>query len=244
MDHLVKEAYRGYSVKEMPDCDRPQEKILQIGPKALSNAELIALIIRTGTREDSAIALAQRLLNSLYSVPGEEESVLSRLASVSLNDLMKVKGIKEAKASMILAAVELGKRMHTATIFERKKVTSPREAASFVMGTLRFSQVEEFAVLLLNTKKEVTGIEYISKGTVDCTVVHPREVFGVAVEKSAHSIILVHNHPTGDVTPSREDRMLTRRLREGGELLGIPVLDHIIIGDGEYYSFLEQDHWE
>ncbi|MDO5713647.1 MAG: DNA repair protein RadC [Tissierellia bacterium] len=236
--------YRGYTVKEMPDEDRPQEKLLIQGPEVLTNAELIALIIRTGTKKESSISLAQKLINSLHKVPGEEKSALSQLAYVTLQDLKKVEGIGDAKASMILAAIELGKRMHTMTTFDRIKVTSPEKAASFVMGTLRFSQVEEFVVLLLNTKKEVCGIEYISKGTVDCTVVHPREVFGVAVEKSAHSIILVHNHPTGDVNPSREDKLLTKRLREGGELLGIPVLDHIIIGNGVYYSFLEENCWE
>lgn len=244
MEKFVKESRRGYSVKEMPEEDRPQEKIIKYGPGALSNAELLALIIRTGTKEDSVIQLSQRLLNSLCTLPGEEESGLYRLATATLEDIKKVKGIKDAKATMILAAVELGKRMHTSTIFQRKKVTSPGEAASFVMGSLRFSKVEEFAVLLLNTKKEVTDIEYISKGTVDCTVVHPREVFQGAISKGAHTIILVHNHPTGDVTPSREDRAITRRLREAGEIIGIPVLDHIIVGDGRYHSFLEENSLE
>ena len=235
---------RGYMVKEMPDQDRPQEKLLAHGPEVLTNAELIALIIRTGSKDESSIAVAQRLLQSLYSIPDQEKSVLGYLACASLKDLKKNKGIGPAKAAMILAAVELGKRMHTSTTFDRIKVDSPEKAASFVMGTLRFYQVEEFVVLLLNTKKEVIGIEYISKGTVDYTVVHPREVFGVALEKSAHSMILVHNHPTGHVTPSVEDRRLTKRLRDCGDLLGIPVLDHIIIGNGVYYSFLEENCWD
>lgn len=234
------ETNTNYTVKEMASCDRPQEKIILQGPSHLSNAELLALIIRTGTKEETSIDLAQRLLNSLLVFKDKEVSSIGELAQVTFKDLISIKGIGEAKAAMILATVELGKRMHSASVFQRKKITSPEAVASFVMGYLRFSLVEEFAILLLNTKKEIIGIEYISKGTVDCTIAHPREVFRVALEKSAHSLILVHNHPTGDVSPSKEDILLTKRLRESGNLLGIPIIDHIIIGDGIYYSFLEE----
>lgn len=228
-----------YTIREMPLEDRPQEKLIKFGAEYLSNAELLALIIRTGTKSDTAVNLSQKILNSLdTNLKGE--CSLSELNNIPINELKKIKGIGDSKAAMILAAIELGKRINKSSLFQKVKITSPSETAKFVMSNLRFKEVETFKIITLNTKKEVEYIEKISTGTINATLVHPREVFKRAINRGAHSIILIHNHPTGDPSPSKEDINLTKRLCETGEMVGIPVLDHLIIGDNIYCSFLEE----
>lgn len=227
-----------YMMKDIPISERPQERLKKYGPDALTNAELLALIIRTGNRDESVIHLAQRILYSLCK-EGEDNG-LSGLKNVSMDSLMRIKGVGEAKASMILAAVTLGLRMSMYSIHNKMKITSPEDVVGYVMNDMKYLKTEHFRIISLNTKKEIMYIREISHGTVNMTVVHPREVFRQAIEDGAHSIVLLHNHPSGDPQPSGEDLMLTRRLKECSEIVGISIVDHIIIGENCYYSFLKE----
>lgn len=227
-----------YMIKDMPLSERPQERLIKYGPEMLNNAELLALIIRTGSREESALRLSERILYSLRK-EGEEDG-LKALRNVSLDTLMKIKGVGEAKASMILAAVTLAKRLSVNCIHEKVKISTPEDAVNYVMNDMKSLPTEHFRILSLNTKKEIMYIREISHGTVNMTVVHPREVFRKAIEDGAHSIILLHNHPSGDPNPSQEDLHLTKRLKDCAEIVGISIVDHIIIGEDGYYSFLKE----
>ena len=223
----------------MPADERPQEKLIKFGPDYLSNAELLALIIRTGnSKGDSAIDTATKVLRSLRSA--NDSNGLNSLKNASLSDLMEVDGIGEAKAAMILAAVQLGIRLAVSSNGSKIRVTSPSIAANYVLCEMSVLEQEHFRIMTLNTKKEINFIREISKGTINMTIVHSREVFRAAISDNAHSIILLHNHPTGDPSPSKEDIKLTKNLLEASKIIGIDILDHIIIGDNKYFSFLEE----
>lgn len=223
----------------MPADERPQEKLIKFGPNYLSNAELLALIIRTGnSKGDSAIDTATKVLRSLRSA--NDSNGLNSLKNASLSDLMEVDGIGEAKAAMILAAVQLGIRLAVSSNGSKIRVTSPSIAANYVLSEMSVLEQEHFRIMTLNTKKEINFIREISKGTINMTIVHSREVFRAAISDNAHSIILLHNHPTGDPSPSKEDIKLTKNLLEASKIIGIDILDHIIIGDNKYFSFLEE----
>ncbi len=223
----------------MPADERPQEKLIKFGPDYLSNAELLALIIRTGnSKGDSAIDTATKVLRSLRSA--NDSNGLNSLKNASLSDLMEVDGIGEAKAAMILAAVQLGIRLAVSSNGSKIRVTSPSIAANYVLSEMSVLEQEHFRIMTLNTKKEINFIREISKGTINMTIVHSREVFRAAISDNAHSIILLHNHPTGDPSPSKEDIKLTKNLLEASKIIGIDILDHIIIGDNKYFSFLEE----
>lgn len=223
----------------MPADERPQEKLIKFGPDYLSNAELLALIIRTGnSKGDSAIDTATKVLRSLRST--NDSNGLNSLKNASLSDLMEVDGIGEAKAAMILAAVQLGIRLAVSSNGSKIRVTSPSIAANYVLSEMSVLEQEHFRIMTLNTKKEINFIREISKGTINMTIVHSREVFRAAISDNAHSIILLHNHPTGDPSPSKEDIKLTKNLLEASKIIGIDILDHIIIGDNKYFSFLEE----
>ncbi|MDO5715071.1 MAG: DNA repair protein RadC [Tissierellia bacterium] len=228
-----------FMIKDIPVHERPQEKMICYGPEYLTNAELLALIIRTGHRNLSALDLSKQLLYS-FKRDGEEDGLYA-LRNASLENLMKIKGIGEAKATMILAAITLGLRMSMYPIHKKRKITSPNILVDYVMNDMKYLDKEHFRIVILNTKKEIIYIREISKGTVNMTVVHPREVFKQAIEDGAHSIILLHNHPSGDPKPSTEDIQLTKRLKECSEIIGIPIVDHIIIGDNTYFSFVEEE---
>lgn len=231
--------FEKYTIKEMPADERPQEKLIKFGPDYLSNAELLALIIRTGnSKGDSAIDTATKVLRSLRSA--NDSNGLNSLKNASLSDLMEVDGIGEAKAAMILAAVQLGIRLAVASNGSKIRVTSPSIAANYVLSEMSVLEQEHFRIMTLNTKKEINFIREISKGTINMTIVHSREVFRAAISDNAHSIILLHNHPTGDPSPSKEDIKLTKNLLEASKIIGIDILDHIIIGDNKYFSFLEE----
>lgn len=223
-----------YTIKDLPESERPREKLRSYGVESLSNAELLALIIRTGHADQTAIQLGQEILN-------RDSRGLSHLSTANLNDLMEIKGIGECKAGQILAAIEIGKRMSRWSAQDKIKVTSPYILANLVMDEMRFLNQEHFRIALLDTKNQIISIENISIGTLNASIVHPRDVFNPAIRKSANAIILVHNHPSGDTQPSREDINITKRLEEAGSLLGIKVLDHIIIGDNVYLSFKEKN---
>lgn len=227
-----------FTIKDMSPEDRPQEKLIKLGPSFLSNAELLALIIRTGTKDMTSVELGQKILN--YSFKTIEDTGLRNLYNISLKDLTLINGIGISKASMIMAAIELGKRMGRISVYNKFRINSPKDAVEYVMSEMRVLSVEELRIIILNTKKEVLNVKTITRGIIDGTMIHPREIFKVAIDEGAHCIILVHNHPSGDVTPSKEDIEVTKRLKASGELLGIPVADHIIIGDLKYYSFLEE----
>ena len=231
--------FEKYTIKEMPEDERPQEKLIKFGPDYLSNAELLALIIRTGNRKgDSAIDTATKVLRSLRTA--NDSNGLNSLKNANLSNLMEVDGIGEAKAAMILAAVQLGIRLAVSSNGTKIRVTSPSIAANYVLSEMSVLEQEHFRIMTLNTKKEINFIREISKGTINMTIVHAREVFRTAISDNAHSIILLHNHPTGDPSPSKEDIGLTKNLIEASKIIGIDILDHIIIGDNRYFSFLEE----
>ena len=223
-----------YTMKDLPENERPTEKLVNHGARSLSNSELIAVIIRTGSRDYSVIELANRLLST------KEDGVAS-LADTSVEEITRVKGIGNCKAAQILAAVELGKRIVLAETEHKKKVTSPLDIVDFFMADMQYLKREHFKIVMLDTKNHIIGVEEISVGNLNSSIVHPREVYKQAIKRSSASIILVHNHPSGDPTPSREDINITRRLMESGEILGIRVLDHIVIGHKKHISLKEMD---
>lgn len=231
-------------VKDLPEDMRPQEKLIKHGATTLSNAELVALIIRTGSKKKNSIGVSQDLIdlgNKNSQVREEEEFYgLKFLATATLEDLMEVDGIGKSKACKILAAVELGKRAHAKSNFIKEKITDTTKLPDLVMSDMRFLEEEHFNIAILNTKKELEYIENISIGSLNQTVVEPREVFQRAVKRNAHTIILLHNHPSGNPRPSSQDIKLTKKLVNCGDIMGIQVIDHIIIGDGTYFSFLEE----
>ena len=229
MNHTSKAAM----IKELPSEERPREKLIQYGADTLSNTELLAILIGSGTKEVSAIMLANRIL-------ALEEEGIAYLTHCLPEELSEIPGMGMAKSCQIIAAIELGKRIATKPKEKRINIKSPDEVASLFLEDMRYLKKEYFKVLLLNTKNEIIMIENISIGSLNSSVVHPREVFSTAVRKSACSVIAVHNHPSGNPEPSQTDIDVTRRLAEAGELLGIKVLDHLIIGDGTYVSLKEK----
>lgn len=221
-------------IKSLPEEERPQEKALKNGIGALSDSELIALILRTGRQNESSIALAEEVLSLC------DEGLFS-MGTFSAEDLLNIDGIGPGKASTLMAAVELGKRIAASRIPEKYSAEDPESIASMFMENLRYEKKEYFKSVIVNTKGEVVSVDNVSVGELSSTLVHPREVFSRAVKKSAYGVIFVHNHPSGDPTPSEEDINTTARLVESGNILGIKVLDHVIIGDGRYESFREMD---
>jgi len=219
-------------LREMPAEERPREKLISKGAEALSNVDLLAIILHTGIKHESVVHLAERLLS--------ETDGLVRLSTLSPQELTKIKGIGLAKAVTIVAVFELSRRMSIVQGEERAVIHSPRDAASLFMPRLRYLRKEHFMVLLLSTKNHVLAYPTISIGSLSASIVHPREVFREAINYSAAGVILIHNHPSGDPTPSREDVFLTNKLVEAGKMLDIAVLDHVIIGDGKYVSFKEK----
>lgn len=221
-----------------------------MGPQALSGTELLAVLLSTGSgRGSSALSLAQGILSGLNSegdgagTRTTERDVIDpalvRLGSVTVHDLMGHPGLGQAKAARIVAAVELGKRVCGARN-QRPAIRSPGDVSKLLGERLRYLDREHFLAVLLDTKNQLLGTELVSVGSLDTSLVHPREVFKAAVRRSASSVILAHNHPSGDPTPSSADVTCTRRLAEAGEVLGITVLDHVIIGHGSYVSFRER----
>ncbi|WP_205666372.1 RadC family protein [Anaerosphaera multitolerans] len=237
----MKKVEMNYKLKDLPAEDRPQEKLIKYGADTLSNAELIALIIRTGTKTKTSVQLSQEIINSLQREGVKEETGIYAINDITIKDLMKIKGVGINKASMILAAVTLGKRINKISVHSRKKVNCPKDIVDYVMSEMRFLKQETFKIAILNTKKEIESIKSISTGIINSTLVHPREVFVAAINELAHTIILLHNHPSGDPTPSKDDLILTDNIKKAGEIIQIPVIDHIIIGDNTYYSFLENN---
>lgn len=222
-------------IKEWPEDERPREKLLRHGAHSLSEAELLALIIRTGdtaTRK-SAIDLGREII-------GHFNSNLRELGSADISEITAIKGMGLAKATGVKAAFTLAARFQTRKLETLDRFTSPRQVFDYFHHEFRDCRKEYFLVLLLDGKNRIIRRVQISEGSLNQSIVHPREVFIPAVKESAAALILVHNHPTGDPAPSSEDIAITRRLKEAGEIMGIKVLDHIIVGDGEFISFVER----
>jgi len=221
------------SIKAWAEDDRPREKLLSKGRSALSDAELIAILIGSGTKEESAVALSQKILSSV-------NNNLNELGKLSVNDLMKFKGIGEAKAISIVAALEMGRRRREDAPVKRKKITSSKDVFEVFYNQMSDLPQEEFWVLTLNRANKVIDKHNVSKGGVSGTVADTRVIFKFAVENLASSIILCHNHPSGNIKPSTSDIDLTKKLKAAGQLLEIPVLDHLIIGENAFYSFADE----
>lgn len=221
------------SIKDWSEQDRPREKLSSLGHKNLSNAELLAIIIGSGNRDESAVSLAQKIINSV-------QGNLHELGKLDLNALMKFNGIGEAKAISIVAALELGLRRQSSVIATRPSFHSSSDAFDVMSPLVNDLPIEEFWIILLNRRNTMIDKKRISMGGVSATIVDAKIVFKIALEALASSIILVHNHPSGHLKPSQADISLTRKLIAAGKSLDIKILDHIIIGNSGYYSFSDQ----
>ncbi len=225
------ETYRAI-IRDMPEEERPRERLAKSGPEALSNSELVAILLRTGSSKESALGLANRLLCHFEGLRG--------IAQATVEQLSAVNGMGLAKAAQVKAAFELGKRLAVSSEEARPAIGSPADAASLVMEELRHQDREHFLALFLDARNRVIARSIISIGSLQSNIVHPREVFKEAMARSAASLIVLHNHPSGDPSPSEDDRLITARLKEAGNLIGIPLLDHIIIGAGKFVSLKEK----
>lgn len=208
--------------------DRPRERLDALGPEALSDAELLSLLLRTGARGADALSVGARLLTTLGGLPG--------LARVGPGDLVCCAGVGPAKSATLRAAVELGRRLAAHRLEPGAPVRGPVDVFQHFHPRLRHARQERFFVVLLDGRHRVIRHELVSQGTLTASLVHPREVFRPALRDAAAALVLVHNHPSGDPTPSREDREVTERLSRAGELLGVPVLDHVVVAERGYSS--------
>ncbi len=220
------------TIKELPAEERPRERLRAYGAQALTTAELLAILIRTGSGERSAVSLGEFLLAEFGSIKG--------VAGASQEQLARVKGLGEVKAGQIKAAIEFGNRLSLFTEDAKPSIGGPRDVANLLMPDLRYQKKEHLKSLLLDTKNRVLAVRTVSIGDLSSSIVHPREVYKDAVVASAASIIVAHNHPSGDPTPSGEDVAVTKRLISAGEIMGIDLLDHIVIGDGVFVSLKER----
>ncbi|MBD1381198.1 RadC family protein [Metabacillus arenae] len=221
-------------IRDFPEDERPRERLLKDGPQSLSNHELLAILLRTGTKKESVLQLSNRLLNHFEGLRLLKEATVDEITSIS--------GIGKAKAVQILAALELGRRISNLVYDDKYIIRSPQDGADFLMEEMRFLTQEHFVCLYLNTKNQVIHKQTIFIGSLNASIVHPREVFKEAFKRSAASLICAHNHPSGDPSPSREDIEVTKRLAECGRMIGIELLDHLIIGDRKFISLKEKGY--
>jgi DNA repair protein RadC len=216
------------SVKHWPEDERPRERLLKLGPSSLSDAQLLAIIIRSGEGGRSAVDVGRELLERFGSLAGVEQA--------GITEICEVRGIGPAKAAEIKAAIELGRRYQKPTL-AGASFCSSRDVADYYRPRMKDAKKELFRCVLLDTKNRLIREETVSVGSLTASIVHPRDTFKAAIRESAAAVIFIHNHPSGDTRPSQEDILLTKRLVQAGEVLGIQVLDHIIIGDGGHFSF-------
>lgn len=217
-----------HCIQQVATQERPRERLVLFGAEQLSNHELLAILIGSGTKKESVLDIATRLLNQFET--------LLNLKHATIEELQAVDGIGRVKAMYLLAAFELGRRSHLPNRLERTVVKHPDDAADYLMSDLAQLMQEHFVVLFLNVKNEIIHKQTIFIGSLNASIVHPREIFREAVKRSAASIICAHNHPSGNPTPSPEDIEVTKRIAEAGGIIGIELLDHIIIGDYRYIS--------
>ncbi|HSF18416.1 MAG TPA: DNA repair protein RadC [Vicinamibacteria bacterium] len=218
-------------MKALDRPDRPREKLLESGPASLGANELLALVLGSGTRSSSALELANHVLDHAGGLEG--------LARLEPCDLAAFHGLKDARAARIVAALELGKRATSPPSWPRPRFRLPGEAARYLIPRFGTKPLEEFGILVLDTRNGLKRLHMVSSGSLNGSLVHPREVFREAAVSRAAAIIAFHNHPSGDPAPSREDHDLTRRLRQAGQILGIELLDHVVVAAGRYWSFKE-----
>ncbi len=224
-------------MKELPDSERPYEKCMEKGPQALSDAELISVIIRTGSGGESAISLAHRILKL------GDDGILN-LVGLAVSDLLKIPGIGPVKAVQLKCIVELAKRISMASRAEQMILSDASSIAEYYMEQMRHENREILIAAMFNVRNAFLGDVVISVGTAHASLISPAEIFRRALLRGASSVVLLHNHPSGVPMPSQDDLDVTRRVASCGEMLGIPLMDHIIIGDNRYYSFSEMDHIE
>lgn len=221
-------------IRDVHLADRPRERLIRQGAESLSNQELVAILLRTGTKQESVLVLANRILSSFDKIQDMKDA--------TIEEYTKVKGVGQAKAVQLLAAAELGKRMYRRHSEGRYTIRSPEDAAAYLMTDMSSLTQEHFVALFLNVKNEILHKETIFIGSLNSSIVHPRELFREAVKRSAASIICAHNHPSGNPTPSPEDIEVTKRLTEAGAIMGIELLDHLIIGDHQFISLKEKGY--
>jgi DNA repair protein RadC len=221
------------SIKNWAEDDRPREKMLLKGKNALSDAELLALLLGSGNRHESALDVAKNILH-------EVKENLIELSRLGINDLLQVKGVGKAKALIIMSAMELGRRRNEAEVIVKEKITSSRDAYEIFRSSIGDLPYEEFWIIILNKANKVIRKCSISEGGVSGTVVDPKKIFKIALDNHASSIILGHNHPSGNIQPSDADHKITKKIKDAGFMLDVAVLDHLIIGDDRYYSFADE----
>jgi DNA repair protein RadC len=229
---LQEPAFKRTSIKNWPADERPREKLLKHGSSSLADAELVAILLRTGSGRNSAIDLAKGMLQDARS--------LDVIASKNASELMRMKGIGKAKAVELLAAFEIGRRVETRRQKEKVIVRSPEDVAQLMIPKMRHLTSEEFYVLVLDAKNGLREEIRLSLGTLNASLVHPREVFKTAIDHRAAAVIVVHNHPSGNLEPSREDIEITRQLAEAGKIIGIPLHDHVIVSADGFTSMAER----
>nr|WP_305037438.1 DNA repair protein RadC [Gracilibacillus salinarum] len=222
------------TMKEVPKEDRPRERLLTFGPGHLSNQELLAILLGSGTRSENVHQLAETVLCHFEG--------LKMLKDVTIEELIQIKGIGQAKGVQILAAVEFGKRIQQFKEKEKYTIRSPEDGANYLMEEMSGLKQEHFVSMFLDTKNQIIHRQTIFIGSLNASIVHPREVYREAVKRSAASIICAHNHPSGDPSPSQEDIHVTKRLSESGKMIGIELLDHLIIGDHKFISLKEKGY--
>ena len=219
-------------IRDLPMAERPRERLRGYGASSLSNAELIAILLRVGVKGENVVEVATQLLARFNGLPG--------IARASFDEICEQHGIGEAKAAQLLAALELGRRLASLQQEERPTVTSPRDVANLLMGEMAFLEQEHLRVVLLNVRNRVLGVHEVYVGSTSGAVIRASEVFRPAVRANCQSIILVHNHPSGDPSPSAEDVAMTRQMVDAGKLLDIEVLDHVVLGQGRFVSLKEK----
>ncbi len=227
------EPLKNNSIKHWAEDDRPREKMLQKGYAALSDAELIAILIQSGTKEKSAVDLAREVLQL-----GNQN--LSHLGKLGLKDFQMIKGIGEARAITLAAALELGRRRQIGEGLDQKEISTSRAAADILIPLMSDMSTEKFCVLCLSVSNKLLHYEFVSSGGVSTTVADPRIIFKMALQHTASRIIIAHNHPSGSLVPSIQDKQITEKLKAGAQLLDIKVVDHIIIADKKYLSFADE----
>ncbi len=222
-----------YSIKQWSKDDRPREKLLSTGAETLSNSELLAILIHNGTKQRTAVDVAKEVLKL-----GKDN--LGELGKLSVKELMKIKGIGEAKAISIVAALELGRRRQASAVLQKDLVSSSTDIARYLQTKLKDYRHEVFAILFLNRANKVNHFEIVSEGGITGTVADTRIILRKALEEDAVSVVLCHNHPSGSLKPSRADEDLTKKIKEAARFFDIAVLDHIIVSDSGYYSFADE----
>ncbi len=217
---------------KVPVVDRPREKLARAGADALGDTELIALVLGSGTRSRGALVVAGEVIQQAGDVQG--------LVRLGIDELCRVPGVGTTRAARLMAAVELGRRTLFGERVERPQMLSTKDVADYLAPRYSGFGVERFGVLLLDQKQRVIRSEIVSIGTIEANITHPRDVFRIAIAASASHVVLFHNHPSGDPLPSPADRMMTRRMQLAGEMIGIDVIDHIILGSGTFFSFRQE----